>query len=279
MVAGPNGSGKSTLTEALQADQRVQLPALYINADAIAKSQGLDAATAQQAATQLRERAIAERRDLMYETVMSHPSKLAELQQARAAGYTVVIHFVAIEDPSVNVQRVALRVAGGGHDVPNDKIRQRHARTLALAPAALGYADDALVFDNSRRGAAGGLDLQAKLLDGRLGLLTAAPQRWVATLAREVNERAAELERLTREASDEGLALAQAPLNGAAVEGVIREAAAPGSRRLHVQHVLASNSLVIHDAALVKADLQIGQRYRIAYKEGIARAEAVGRER
>jgi predicted ABC-type ATPase len=277
MVAGPNGSGKSTLTDALQADKSVQLPALYINADAIAKAQGFDAATAQRAATQRRERAVAERRDLMYETVMSHPSKVAELQRAKTAGYTVVVHFVAIDDPSINVQRVALRVAGGGHDVPSDKIRERHARTLALAPAALSHADDALVFDNSRRGAAGGLELQAKLHEGRLELLTTAPARWVATLAHEVNERAVELAQLTRAAKDEGLVLAQAPLDGTAVDGVIRKVAAPGAVRFVVQQVEASSTWVVHDAALLHAGLQVGQSYRIAYNEGVAHAAALGR--
>jgi predicted ABC-type ATPase len=279
MVAGPNGSGKSTLTEALRADKTVQLPALYINADEIAKAQGLDAAPAQQATAKLRERAIAERRDLMYETVMSHPSKVAELQHAKVAGYTVVVHFVATDDPAVNVQRVALRVAAGGHDVPSNKIHARHARTLALAPAALSHADDALVFDNSRRGAAGGLALQAKLQGGRLELLTTRPARWVATLAREVNDRASEIEQLTQLAKDEGLVLTQAPLNGAAVDGVMRKTAADHAQRFHVQHAPASRAWVIHDAALLKADVQVGQRYRIAYEEGVAQVQALGRGR
>jgi predicted ABC-type ATPase len=68
MVAGPNGSGKSTLISALRSDPVVgpNLPRTYVNADDIQKEAGLDAVAAQQAATKMRSRALAERRDLMY---------------------------------------------------------------------------------------------------------------------------------------------------------------------------------------------------------------------
>lgn len=279
MVAGPNGSGKSTLTDALRADPAVQLPATYINADDIQRARGFDAATAQLEATKMRERAIAERRDLMYETVMSHPSKLAELQRARAAGYTVVVHFVAIEDPAINAQRVAIRVAGGGHDVPQDKILERHARTLALAPAALGYADDALIFDNTRRGAAGGLDLQATLKDGRFELLTAAPARWVDTLARRVNERAIEFEALQAFAASRGHPLVQAPLSTAVSKGTIIDRGGAAQREsFYLQHDPRSNALVVHDKALLQHQLEAGKAYAITYKAGVGQAqESIGR--
>ncbi len=277
MVAGPNGSGKSTLTDALRADPAVQLPALYINADDLQRAQRFDTATAQLAAANMRERAIAERRDLMYETVMSHPSKLAELQHARATGYTVVVHFVAIEDPAINAQRVAIRVAGGGHDVPPDKIRERHGRTLALAPAALGHADQALIFDNTRRGA-GGLDLQATLQDGRLELLTAAPARWVGTLARRVDERAIEFEALQAFARSRGHPLMQAPLSTAVSRGTIVDRGGAAHREsFYLQHDPRSNALVVHDKALLQHELDAGKAYAITYKAGVGKAQAMDR--
>lgn len=85
LVGGPNGSGKSTLIAGLRAAADMQLPAQYINADDIQRERGLvDARDAQQIATALRAEAVQQRRDLMFETVMSHPSKIAELQRAKA---------------------------------------------------------------------------------------------------------------------------------------------------------------------------------------------------
>jgi predicted ABC-type ATPase len=273
MVAGPNGSGKSTLTDALRASG-ASLPALYINADEIARAEGLDAATAQRAAAQRREHAIAERRDLMYETVMSHPSKVAELQRARYAGYEITVHFVAIEDPDINVQRVALRVADGGHDVPIDKIRERHARTLDLAPAALIYADKALVFDNSRRGALGGLELQATLEQRRLQVVSASPAPWVTRLMIEVNARIGHTDEVRYQADRERCQRSFADLSDGDIVGVIRDTKEARVARFQVQQA-PNGTLVMHDMAVLPTRMQPGRTYRVIYRDGVASATEV----
>src|SRR5688500_6507486 len=94
MVAGPNGSGKSTLIAALRASQAA-LPELYINADDLQRVHGMDAYAAQRLATELRASALRHGRSFMYETVMSHPSKLAELQLAALRGYRSTVYIVA----------------------------------------------------------------------------------------------------------------------------------------------------------------------------------------
>lgn len=189
MIAGPNGSGKSTLIAALRADPRFDLPELYVNADDLQRERGLaDARQAQQLANEQRAEAVAQRRDVMYETVMSHPSKIAELRAAKQAGYHITVLLVATNDPDINVRRVRLRVAALGHDVPEDRIRGRYTRTLALAPAALALADQAFVFDNSNSGETGlGLSQQAVLMDGRLIPARDETSPWVARLIDQVN--------------------------------------------------------------------------------------------
>jgi predicted ABC-type ATPase len=84
-----------------------------------------------------------------FETVMSSPDKVDFMREARASGYRTYLYFVATAEPSINVERVQLRVAQGGHDVPEDKIRERYARSIALLAPACEAADRAYVFDNS----------------------------------------------------------------------------------------------------------------------------------
>jgi len=48
-----------------------------------------------------------------------------------------------------NVERVRLRVAKGGHDVPEDKIRSRRERSFQQLPWFLDNSDFALLYDNS----------------------------------------------------------------------------------------------------------------------------------
>jgi predicted ABC-type ATPase len=44
---------------------------------------------------------------------------------------------------------VRLRVAQGGHDIPDADIRRPYFRSLSQAPAAIRFADEALVLDNA----------------------------------------------------------------------------------------------------------------------------------
>ena len=152
IIAGPNGSGKSTLTKTL-IEAGVDFGE-YINPDEIAtKLEGTYDArvrAAQAIADDRRETCVRERRSFTFETVMSHPSKLALLRAAYAAGFFVQMYFVAIDDPLINVSRVANRVAKGGHDVPLEKIVERYSRVLDLLPQALQICDAATVLDNSR---------------------------------------------------------------------------------------------------------------------------------
>lgn len=159
MIAGPNGSGKSTLTNQLIA-MGVDL-GHYVNADEIDASlpgpPGEDRSRRAQAlAEEARGEFLAQGVSFAFETVMSHPSKVEVLREARKRGYTVVIFFVALEDPRLNVERVRQRVALGGHSVPEDRIVARYERTLALLPEALNECDRAVLFDNSYRTRLGG---------------------------------------------------------------------------------------------------------------------------
>jgi predicted ABC-type ATPase len=130
VIAGPNGSGKSSLTRQLQA--RGYELGEYINPDDIAA--GLLGAydervrQAQAIADARRAQAIATRRSFSFETVFSHPSKLEVLDQARLAGFEIILFFVALDDPSINIERVKTRVSLGGHDVPADLISNRYRR-------------------------------------------------------------------------------------------------------------------------------------------------------
>jgi predicted ABC-type ATPase len=49
------------------------------------------------------------------------------------------------------VERVKVRVADGGHDVPKRKIRERREKSLGQLPWFLAQADGAWIFDNSER--------------------------------------------------------------------------------------------------------------------------------
>lgn len=84
-----------------------------------------------------------------FETVMSSVDKVDLLQRAREAGFRVYLYYVSTVDVRINVNRVAVRVAAGGHPVPEDKIVDRYTRSLKNLADALRQSDRAFLYDNS----------------------------------------------------------------------------------------------------------------------------------
>ncbi|MCA1828652.1 MAG: zeta toxin family protein [Myxococcales bacterium] len=146
-IAGPNGAGKSTFLEAHLASAGL----LFLNADDLARELKVDAATAAELANRLRVELVEQRETFVFETVLSDPvgDKVDFLAKAAAAGYTVVMVFIGIDDAGISEQRVAIRVLQGGHDVPTEKLSTRFPRTMKNLVSAIQKLPHVLVFDNS----------------------------------------------------------------------------------------------------------------------------------
>jgi predicted ABC-type ATPase len=84
-----------------------------------------------------------------FETVMSSPDKVAFLQKAQQFGFRTYLYYITTEDPIINISRVQYRVEMGGHSVPENKIIERHQRSLDLLFDAVQYSNRAYIFDNS----------------------------------------------------------------------------------------------------------------------------------
>jgi predicted ABC-type ATPase len=151
MLVGPNGAGKSTLYETAI---RPYVLAPFINADLIQRDELRDlpmqaAYKAAEVAQQRRRDCLAAGISFVSESTFSHPSKLALIDEAKAAGFRVVIYHVHVLSPELSVQRVAGRKEEGGHDVPEQKVRERYRRNPELIRQAVLRADRAFVYDNS----------------------------------------------------------------------------------------------------------------------------------
>lgn len=156
LIAGPNGAGKSTLYRSAVASGLLPAHAEFVNADLYEASHLQHITDAQDRSAQARAWADARRTaclaqgaSFVSETVFSHPSKLALMQEARVAGFAVVLLVVCVNDPRQLLGRVAQRVAEGGHDVPSDRILARYPRTLKHLQQAVALADLALLYDTS----------------------------------------------------------------------------------------------------------------------------------
>lgn len=125
----------------------------FVNADHIAARQWpgeeqTHAYDASAAAAAERTSLIQARTSFICETDFSHPSKLTLIQQALAAGFQIELHVVMVPE-DLSIARVAHRVATGGHQVPELKIRERYRRLWPLIVTARELADRTWIYDNS----------------------------------------------------------------------------------------------------------------------------------
>lgn len=133
----------------LQPDHPFLQSATIINAHLLAPATACDNYVAAAIVDFLREELLDSGQSFSFETVMSHPSKIDFFARARDAGYRTYLYFIATESPHLNVYRVKTRTTLGGHDVPEDKIKERYTRCLHLVGQALSSAYRAFLFDNS----------------------------------------------------------------------------------------------------------------------------------
>lgn len=152
LLAGPNGAGKSTLYETRVAPS---FAGPFIHADLIQRDElkvaSMEASyRAAEIAAERRASLLENRKSFATETIFSHPSKLDVITQAQARGYMVIVMHVGVDDPELSVARVQARTTEGGHDVPEQKIRERYVRGQPLIRQAVRQADRGMVFDNSK---------------------------------------------------------------------------------------------------------------------------------
>lgn len=84
-----------------------------------------------------------------YETVMSHKSKLELFSFAKKLNYKTYLYFIYTENPTINTERIEYRAKFGGHEVPEEKIRNRLPLSIKNSMKAFGLADTAYIINNT----------------------------------------------------------------------------------------------------------------------------------
>jgi predicted ABC-type ATPase len=155
-VAGPNGSGKSSTYQTLEFESTAR-SIWIINPDLltvrIQQVEGLELRAANLQAVQRIEAwlevSVRAHQTIGVETVLSTDKYRRLVLAAKALQFTVQLTYVILDSPKRNIERVRMRVKKGGHAVPEDKIVERYARSLAQMPWFLDQADEAWLYDNS----------------------------------------------------------------------------------------------------------------------------------
>ena len=153
IIAGCNGAGKTTasftiLPEVLNCKE-------FINADEIAK--GLSPFQPESVAMQAGRIMLARMDELLqkgetfaFETTLATKSYKQKIEWAQVNGYEVTLLFFWLRNVTMAKERVAQRVAEGGHSIPSETIERRYHNGIAnLFAIYIDMVDICYIFDNS----------------------------------------------------------------------------------------------------------------------------------
>ncbi|HBJ36151.1 MAG TPA: Zeta toxin family protein [Planctomycetaceae bacterium] len=153
VIAGPNGAGKSTFVENylnryVDCDE-------FLNADLIAK--GLSPFAPERQTLRASEIFLERLGELeqgqssfALETTLAGLSYRRRVSRWKQSGFDVTLFFIWLPSEEMAVQRVATRVAQGGHNIPVADIRRRYVRGLQnLTSVYLPIVDNAWVLNGS----------------------------------------------------------------------------------------------------------------------------------
>ena len=154
VIAGPNGSGKTSVTSKILQHEWME-DSVYINPDIVAQEKfgdwnSMDAIKkAVVYCEEWREKCLAERKSLIFETVLSAKDKIDYIERAKEAGFFVRLFFVCTKSPAINASRIAQRVMKGGHDVPITKVISRYQKSILNCKYIATKVDRTYLYDNS----------------------------------------------------------------------------------------------------------------------------------
>lgn len=153
IISGCNGAGKTTasytvLPEVLDCRE-------FVNADEIAR--GLSPFNSESVAIEAGRLMLSRIEELLerdesfsIETTLATKSYINLVRRAQAKGYNVKLLFFWLNSPGLAVQRVAERVAKGGHNIPMDVIRRRYVAGISnLFRLFMREVDYWEIYDNS----------------------------------------------------------------------------------------------------------------------------------
>nr|WP_314558688.1 zeta toxin family protein [uncultured Capnocytophaga sp.] len=153
IIAGCNGAGKTTasftiLPEVLNCRE-------FINADEIAK--GLSPFQPETVAVQAgrimltrMDELLHQGVDFAFETTLATKSYKQKIIEAQANGYEVTLLFFWLRNVTMAKERVAQRVAEGGHNIPIETIERRYYNGIInLFNLYIDIVDICQIYDNS----------------------------------------------------------------------------------------------------------------------------------
>lgn len=160
LFAGINGAGKSTLYITYKEDFPVLSSTTFrVNPDELLREFGghpdnkKDQARSAKLALKKIKEYTAERASFNQETTLGGNvnTHIKRLKTLKDLGYHLTLYYVALDSVELALERIAERVAKGGHDIPEELVMKRYTQTFENLKYILPFFDNIDIFDNSSK--------------------------------------------------------------------------------------------------------------------------------
>lgn len=152
LFAGVNGAGKTSMYRALYLKNENM--GHRINTDEIVSRRGswkdnnLQIRAGREAVRMINQY-IEEGITFHQETTLSGKSILKTIERAKTKGFYVVMNYIGLECPEIAKERVAERVANGGHGIEPEVLEKRYYQSLERLKQVIQLCDEVHLYDNT----------------------------------------------------------------------------------------------------------------------------------
>lgn len=177
-LAGTNGSGKSSLRD-LTLDFKNEF--IIIDPDKITKENGGNNVLGGKKVIELFKECINNKKSFVIETTLSGKSVLNRLKEAKNAGFKVEMIYVGLDNVDLNIQRVANRVAKGGHNIPTDAIIKRYNSSRENLIQCINLLDKLEIYDNTHI-----MELNLAVEDSEIKYFNDNAKQWILDIKNNI---------------------------------------------------------------------------------------------
>jgi predicted ABC-type ATPase len=181
IVGGVNGAGKSSLTGVLK--EFLDDLGVIVDPDKLTAQHGGDALAGGKAAVTRLQDCLAQRIDFTEESTLAGGFAQRMARAARDAGYTVRLYYVGLDSAEESVQRIANRVAHGGHNIPTEDVQRRFSRRFEDLGKILPLVHSATFYDNNN-----GFQVVAAYRNGEIVPTGTSRPQWLLELMEALGE-------------------------------------------------------------------------------------------
>jgi len=176
IVGGVNGTGKSSFTGVLKT--RMTDLGDIIDVDKLTAIAGVSPIEGGKIALRQIIKCLEKEISFTQETTLSGRRTEITASKAKDQGYYVRLFYIGLDTPEESLERIANRVARGGHKIGEDDVRRRFSGRWNALKKILPYCDEALFFDNDN-----GFVEVAEYYDGQLVLKGESRPKWIIELS------------------------------------------------------------------------------------------------